>query len=106
DQGARSLVVVSSAFIFPPRHPHPGMVDEARPPLRGANATADGWAALELVANRVSGAYPSLTLTIVRPAAVPVPDGEDYISRVLRARVCVTCVGHDPSIQLLSADDL
>jgi len=106
DHGARSLVVVSSAAIFPPRHPHPGMVDEARPPLRGANAAADGWAALERAARRVFDAHPSLTLTIVRPAAVPTPDGLDYFSRVLRARVAATCVGHDPSIQLLSADDL
>ena len=106
DHGARSLVVVSSAAIFPPRHPHPGMVDEARPPLRGANATADAWAALELAAHRVAGAHPSLTLTIVRPAAVPTPDGLDHFSRLLRGRVGVTCVGHDPSIQLLSADDL
>lgn len=106
DQGARSLVVVSSAAIFPPRHPHPGLVDEARPPLRGANAAADRWAALELAARRVRDAHPSLPFTMVRPAAVPTPDGQDYFSRLLRGRIGVTCVGHDPSIQLLSADDL
>ncbi len=106
DHGARSLVVVSSAAVFPPRHPHPGMVDEARPPLRGANAAADGWAALELAAKRVFDARPSITLTIVRPAAVPTPDGDDFVSRVLRGRIGATCVGHDPSIQLLGADDL
>jgi 1-acyl-sn-glycerol-3-phosphate acyltransferase len=106
DHGARSLVVVSSAAIFPPRHPHPGMVDEARPPLRSANAIADGWAALELAARRVFEAHPSLIFTMVRPAAVPTPDGLDYLSRLLRGRVGATCVGHDPSIQLLSPDDL
>jgi 1-acyl-sn-glycerol-3-phosphate acyltransferase len=106
DRGARSIVVVSSAAIFPPRHPHPGMVDEARPPLRGANATADGWAALELAARRVFDAHPSITHTLVRPAATPTPDGDDYFSRVLRGRIATTCVGHDPSIQLLNADDL
>lgn len=106
EAGARSIIVVSSAAVFPPRHPHPGMVDEARPPLRGANATADGWAALEIAARRVFDAHPFITHTIVRPAAVPTQDGDDYVSRVLRGRMAATCVGHDPSIQLLSASDL
>lgn len=104
--GAQSILVVSSAFVFPPRHPHPGMVDEARPPLRGANATADGWAALELAGRRVKEAHPSIIHATVRPAATPTPDGDDYFSRLLRGRWGATCVGHDPSIQLLSADDL
>src|SRR5262249_265930 len=45
-------------------------------------------------------------LTILRPAAVPTSDGDDYWSRVLRGRLATTFVGHDPSIQLLSPDDL
>lgn len=106
ENGARALVVVSSAAVFPPRHPHPGMVDEARPALRGANVIADGWAALESAAKRVGEAYPAMTLTILRPAAAPTRDGEDHVSRVLRGRLATTFVGHDPSIQLLSPEDL
>jgi len=104
--GARTVVVVSSAAVFPPRNPHPGMVDESKPPLRGANAAADGWLALEAVAKKVFDASSGVVLTILRPTAVPMPDGDDYLSRLLRARLATTCVGHDPSIQLLSAEDL
>jgi 1-acyl-sn-glycerol-3-phosphate acyltransferase/nucleoside-diphosphate-sugar epimerase len=104
--GVEAIVVVSSAAVFPPRNPHPGMVDESRPPLRAANAAADAWAALEQAARRAVEATPSIRLTILRPAAVPTPDGDDYLSRVLRSRLAATFVGHDPCIQLLSADDL
>jgi 1-acyl-sn-glycerol-3-phosphate acyltransferase len=104
--GAKAVVVVSSAAAFPPRNPHPGMVDETRPPLRGANAAADGWMALEAAAKKVFAGVPGAVLTILRPTAVPTPDGDDYFSRLLRRRFAATFVGHDPSIQLLSADDL
>ena len=36
----------------------------------------------------------------------PTPDGDDHLSRVLRGRLGATFVGHDPSIQLLSVDDM
>jgi len=104
--GVKAVVVVSSAAVFPPRNPHPGMVDETKPPLRGANAAADRWTALESAAKKVFDAQPGSVLTILRPAAVPTPDGDDYFSRLLRGRLGATVVGHDPSIQLLSADDL
>jgi len=104
--GVKTVVVVSSAFIFPPRAAHPGIVDEARPPLRAANAASDAWSAFEATALRVFEADPKITLTILRPAAVPTSDGDDYMSRVLRARVAATFVGHDPSIQLLGLEDL
>jgi 1-acyl-sn-glycerol-3-phosphate acyltransferase/nucleoside-diphosphate-sugar epimerase len=103
---AKAIVAVSSAAIVPPRHPHPGMVDEAKPLLRGANAAADAWAAFEAAAKQVLDAEPAVTLTILRPAAVPTPDGDDHLSRLLRGRVGATFVGHDPSIQLLAVDDL
>jgi len=104
--GVEALVVVSSAAIFPPRHQHPGMVEETKPTLRAANAASDAWSAVEQAAKRVLEAHPSVVLTILRPAAVPTPDGDDYFSRVLRGRAAATFVGHDPSIQLLSVDDL
>ena len=42
--------------------------------------------------------------TILRPAAVL--DSEDYFSRLLTGRVAMTYPGHDPTIQLLSTQDL
>jgi 1-acyl-sn-glycerol-3-phosphate acyltransferase/nucleoside-diphosphate-sugar epimerase len=103
--GAKAVVVVSSAAVFPPRNPHPGMVDESRPPLRGVNAASDGWMAFEAAAKKVFEGQ-GVVLTILRPAVTPTPDGDDYFSRLLRRRFGATFVGHDPSIQLLAADDL
>lgn len=105
-RGVRAVVAVSSAAVFPPRHPHPGMVDEDKPPLRGANAAADAWAAFERAARTVFAPGSGVELTVLRPAAVPTADGDDYFSRLLRGRFATTFVGHDPSIQLLSAEDL
>ncbi|MGE0454534.1 MAG: 1-acyl-sn-glycerol-3-phosphate acyltransferase [Vicinamibacteria bacterium] len=103
---AKAVVAVSSAAVVPPRHPHPGMVDEAKPTLRGANAASDAWAAFEAAARKAFEGEAGACLTILRPAPVPTPDGDDYLSRLLRGRIGATFVGHDPSIQLLGADDL
>jgi 1-acyl-sn-glycerol-3-phosphate acyltransferase len=104
--GAKIVVVVSSAAVFPPRPAHPGMVDETKPLLRAANAASDAWSAFEAAASQVFAAEPGVALTILRPTAVPTGDGDDYVSRVLRARVAATFVGHDPVIQLLGLEDL
>ena len=102
----RQIVLVSSALVFPPRHTHPGMVDESRPPMRGVNAVSDAWLAFESQALTLLGASPALAVTVLRPAATPTTDGRDYMSRLLRSRFAATVVGHDPTVQLLAVDDL
>lgn len=104
--GVRSVVVVSSAAVFPPRHAHAGLVPESHPPQRGVNEAADAWAALEAEAVRAFGPGGPVTLTVLRPAAVPTRDGADYFSRLLRGRYGVIFLGHDPSLQLLAVEDL
>ena len=101
--GVPRVIVVSSAAIFPARHVHPGLVEESRLPARAVNRVADLWAAFEAQAQERLAA---LELTILRPAATPTVSGHDHPSRILTAKLAVTCAGHDPSIQLLDVGDL
>lgn len=100
------LVLVTSAAIHEPNHHHPGHVAEDRLTAhRTGNPIAQSWATLEVAAQTVV-AGSQTTLVVLRPAPVVVPRGRDFWSRLLRRRLVFTVLGFDPSVQLLSADDL
>jgi 1-acyl-sn-glycerol-3-phosphate acyltransferase/nucleoside-diphosphate-sugar epimerase len=96
------LVVVSSAAVYGANHQNVGLLsEEAFISDRGRESVTQ-WMALEHEARRaIAGAT---ALTILRPAAVL--DGENYFSRLLRGKFAVTYPGHDPTLQLLSPEDL
>jgi 1-acyl-sn-glycerol-3-phosphate acyltransferase len=103
------LVLLSSAAAVSPGHHHPGYVAESkRPP--GHNPIAAAWLDLEaLAAGRLGGGPGSpgaAELIVLRPAAVAARDGEDALCRMLRGRAAVVPPGFDPTVQLLSPDDL
>ncbi len=107
------LVLISSAAAVSPSHHHPGQAAEAeRPP--GRNPIARAWLELEalaaasLDAPAAAGRRQQATaeLIVLRPAAVAAADGEDVLCRVLRGRAARVPAGFDPTVQLLSPDDL
>jgi 1-acyl-sn-glycerol-3-phosphate acyltransferase len=102
------LVLLSSAAAVSPGHHHPGYVAESeRPP--GHNPIAAAWLDLEALAARRLGGPGSPgapELIVLRPAAVAARDGEDALCRMLRGRAAVVPPGFDPTVQLLSPDDL
>lgn len=102
----RQVVLISSAAVHEPSHHHPGLIGEERlaPPRRG-NAIARGWQELERRAAEAL-AESETVLTVLRPAAVPVPGGRDPWSRLVDGRLGLATAGYDPSIQLLDPDDL
>lgn len=105
--GIERLILLSSAAIYAPCPQHPGHVSESHLlPRNGKKTLADYWADLESLAQRYFGGRSETKLTILRPAAVPFPGGADYFSRLLAARLAVVLPGHDPSLQLLSPEDL
>jgi 1-acyl-sn-glycerol-3-phosphate acyltransferase/nucleoside-diphosphate-sugar epimerase len=114
DGGARPprLVLISSAAAVSPSHHHPGQAAEAeRPP--GRNPIARAWLELEALAaaglRDPAAAGPrgaTAELIVLRPAAVAAADGEDVLCRVLRGRAARVPAGFDPTVQLLSPDDL
>ena len=98
------VVLLSSAAVYQPSHHHPGHLTERRlRPRRNANPIAGRWLELERRAARLLGAK---RLTVLRPTFVPLSGGRDYASRLFTARLAVKPFGYDPSIQVLSADDL
>lgn len=103
--GVSQLVLVSSAAVHQPDNHHLGMVSEARLPRRATNAVALAWRRLEALA-REALAGSATVLTVLRPAAVPLAGGGDYLSRFFARRLAVTAVGFDPPLQLLSPADL
>ncbi|HXO28101.1 MAG TPA: hypothetical protein VOA80_12200, partial [Thermoanaerobaculia bacterium] len=105
------LVLISSAAAVSPSHHHPGQAAEAeRPP--GRNPIARAWLELEALAAAslrdptVAGPRAAAELIVLRPAAVAARDGEDVLCRVLRGRAASVPAGFDPTVQLLSPDDL
>ncbi len=102
----KQAVVLGSAAVYSPNHQNAGLLDEATFIPEGRSEIADGWREVEAVSTQIgerSGAPPPIH-TILRSAAVL--DGEDYFSRLLTGRVAITYPGHDPTIQLLSPQDL
>jgi 1-acyl-sn-glycerol-3-phosphate acyltransferase len=101
------VVVLSSTEAHEPHHHHTGMVEEARLARRpGMNPRARLWLDLEALAERLVGEMAGVTLTVLRPAPVPLPGAPDPWSRLLSGRLAVTLAGRDPSIQLLAPEDL
>jgi 1-acyl-sn-glycerol-3-phosphate acyltransferase len=64
------------------------------------------WAKLETLADAYVGQPTNATLTILRPVAVLVRGGTDYFSRLFCQGLVPTLPLYDPSLQLLSPDDL
>lgn len=107
--GIKRLILLSSAMIYSASPHNPGFLSEARMILRGdSNAIAREWHDLEALAvTHLGEVSPSgATLIILRPAAMLVPGGQDYFSRLFRSPLAVTLPGHDPTMQLLSPADL
>jgi 1-acyl-sn-glycerol-3-phosphate acyltransferase/nucleoside-diphosphate-sugar epimerase len=102
------LTVLSSAAVHEPSHHHPGVVSEDRlAPLRHGNRVAARWRELEELAAEAVGKGDETVLTVLRPVTTPVPGAPgNRLARVLTARLALTLPGHDPSVQLLSLDDL
>src|SRR5262249_39160622 len=105
--GMAQVVVVSSAMIYGADPHNPGFIGETRAPLRGdKNPLGHSWAKLEALADAYVGQPTNATLTILRSVAVPVRGGTDYFSRIFRQGLVPTLPLYDPSLQLLSLDDL
>ncbi|MEM7354666.1 MAG: 1-acyl-sn-glycerol-3-phosphate acyltransferase [Acidobacteriota bacterium] len=104
--GIEHLVLVASAAVHEPSAHHAGHVSEDRlASRRRGNTVAQGWLDLERLARKTLQES-SVGLTILRSAAVPTADGNDFFSRLLRARMAFPPAGFDPSLQLLSTEDL
>jgi 1-acyl-sn-glycerol-3-phosphate acyltransferase/nucleoside-diphosphate-sugar epimerase len=105
--GIKKVVVLSSAAVYGAQYRNPGLISESRPPSRNAkDQIASRWDELETLAKKSLGGHAKVKLTILRPASVPVRSGKDYFSRLFRNRLAVTLPGYNPSIQVLSLDDL
>lgn len=101
------VILLSSAAIYGVNPHHPGFIDESRSPVRhDHNPVGQQWVELEDLAHANLGQHANTTLTILRPAAVPVRGGTDLISRLFRHRLAFTLPLHDPVMQLLSPGDL
>jgi 1-acyl-sn-glycerol-3-phosphate acyltransferase/nucleoside-diphosphate-sugar epimerase len=105
--GVEHFILLSSAAVYGASHHNIGFIAESRMLLRQDNPTpANRWLELESLAAFYLGDGTDTRLVILRPATTLVPSGEDYFSRLLRSKLAVTLPGHDPSIQLLSPEDL
>jgi 1-acyl-sn-glycerol-3-phosphate acyltransferase/nucleoside-diphosphate-sugar epimerase len=107
--GVRKFVLLSSAMIYGASPHNQGLIPESRMILRSdQQPIAREWIDLETLATAYLGELSGMgiELVILRPAAVVVPHGDDYFSRLFRSRLAVTLPGHDPTLQLLSPIDL
>ncbi len=102
--GARRVILLSSAAVHQPSHHNAGYLEEGGKPLTG-HPIALSWRELERrVGERLSDA--GAEVTVLWPAPIAVCDGQDYLCRVLRGKAAVVPAGYDPSLQILSPEDL
>ncbi|HEU4390067.1 MAG TPA: 1-acyl-sn-glycerol-3-phosphate acyltransferase [Blastocatellia bacterium] len=103
----KSFILLSSAAIYGASHHNPGLISESRTQSGSVRHVLGGrWADLEGLASIYLGGHSGMRLTILRPAAMPLRGGTDYFSRLFRRSLAITLPGHDPSIQILSSEDL
>jgi len=102
---ARLVVFVSSAAAYEPNHHHPGLATEGQlSAQRFGNAVTRRWRSLEgAVRTAVAERVP---LVVLRPPAIPLPDGKDFFSQLFHRRWALVLPGHDPSLQLFALEDL
>ena len=99
----KKLVLLSSALVYGISPGRQSLVTEDHvPPSYGKREISGSWKSLEALAHRhLDGSVP---LTILRPVTVmPSPA---LLSRRLRSKLTVTMPGHNPTLQLLSLQDL
>lgn len=105
--GANHLVLLSSAAIYGAAHHNIGLLRETHLVTRGSRPALPAcWLELESLAASRFGEGTGARLAVLRAAAVPVPGGDDYFSRLLSGRLALTLPGHDPSLQFLDPEDL
>jgi nucleoside-diphosphate-sugar epimerase/1-acyl-sn-glycerol-3-phosphate acyltransferase len=105
--GVKQVVVLSSAAVYGPNCHNPGLLTEARLACRHRkNRIARGWWELEVLAAKLLGKEGDIRLVILRPAPVPFRDDHGPLEGIFHAWGALTLPGYDPSIQLLSPEDL
>jgi 1-acyl-sn-glycerol-3-phosphate acyltransferase/nucleoside-diphosphate-sugar epimerase len=103
----RKVVLLSSAAVYGPTCHNPGLITENRLTARNRhNHIAGQWLELEGLARRSLGENAKKRLTILRPTTVPLRDEGGPLRGVFSGRIALRVPGHDPSIQLLSPEDL
>jgi 1-acyl-sn-glycerol-3-phosphate acyltransferase/nucleoside-diphosphate-sugar epimerase len=103
------FVLLSSAMVYGASPHNQGLMPETRAVLSGGrNQIASDWNKLEAMAVAYFGeaSRTSARLIVLRLAATPAPDGKDYFSRIFQSPIAVSLPGHDPTMQLLSLQDL
>ena len=105
--GVSRVVVLSNAAIYGASCRNPGLISESRSlGINTKDPIARKWEELETLANRYLGGAAGVRVTILRLVSVPTHGVADYFSRLFRNSLAVTLPGYDPSIQVLSLDDL
>ncbi|MDY7092571.1 MAG: 1-acyl-sn-glycerol-3-phosphate acyltransferase [Acidobacteriota bacterium] len=111
EERPRRLILVSSAWVHEPSHRHLGYLSEDQLPKRPPeNRVARRWRALEAAFRErleaVPGGRAALVSVILRPTPIPMPDGRDPLSGLLRGRASWAPAGYNPPLQLLTVHEL
>jgi 1-acyl-sn-glycerol-3-phosphate acyltransferase/nucleoside-diphosphate-sugar epimerase len=103
--GPHKVIILSNAAIYGASPQNTGRIPESQLPPRGQkNRIKNGWVEFEALVGQILPA--TVKVTILRPSAVLIPDGNDYFSRLFSKQSVFTLPLYDPSIQLLSPKDL
>jgi 1-acyl-sn-glycerol-3-phosphate acyltransferase/nucleoside-diphosphate-sugar epimerase len=105
----KKFVLLSSAMIYGANQHNPGFISESHViPRSEKKQISRDWLDLEALAVAYIGEFSGtgIELNILRPAALLVPEGDDYFSDLFRRSLACALPGHDPTMQLLSPVDL
>ena len=105
----KKFILLSSAMIYGANPHNQGFLPETHViPRSDKRRITKDWLDLEGLAVACMGELSGtgIELSILRPAAVLVPGGNDYFSKLFRNALACVLPGHDPTMQLLSPIDL
>lgn len=98
------VVLISSVFVYFPRHSNPGFLNESRPTVSKApNARSQQLVKLERI---VKETITPAQLTVLRTAPMLSRQRGCVVSRRFTNRLATRCWGYDPMVQLLDIGDL
>jgi 1-acyl-sn-glycerol-3-phosphate acyltransferase/nucleoside-diphosphate-sugar epimerase len=101
--GVGHFVLLSSTAAYGANPHNPGLIGEDKVGTRQRkNRIACSWLELEAAARHMLGSR----LTILRTATVPVADDYGPLRGLFHRWIARRVLGHDPSVQLLSPEDL
>jgi UDP-glucose 4-epimerase len=106
-QQVKKIIVHSSTFCYGAFPNNPNFLAEDRPLRGGSHASfIRDRIDIENQMQAYQRQYPACVVTLLRPCATVGPNVDNFATRYLSRKICLTPLGFDPLMQLVHEDDV